>query len=98
MHKNNWKQVENQFFKNRDGSVLQRGKKQGVVTQQSHIQLHDTIPISLSVISMGYGPSARLPISIINPRRACAARVTVVGSVCVCPLPSICLRERAIVL
>ena len=37
---------------------------------------------------------------LVNPRRACAARVTVVGSVClsVCPLPSICLHERAIAL
>ena len=54
MHKKDWKQVENQFFKNKEGLELQRGKKQGVVTQQSHIQLHDTIPISLSVISMGH--------------------------------------------
>ena len=28
---------------------------------------------------------------IINPRRACAARVTVVGSVCVCVCVCVCL-------
>ena len=37
MHKKYWKQVEKLFFQNeggyRDGSKLQKGKKQGVVTQ-----------------------------------------------------------------
>ena len=28
--------------------------------------------------------------SVINPRRACAARVTVVGSVCVCVCVCVC--------
>ena len=49
---NKWK---NHFFQNeggyRDGLELQQGKKQGVVTQQNHTELHDTIPISLSIIS-----------------------------------------------
>ena len=49
----------------RDGSELQKRKKQGVVTQQSHMQLHDTIATSLSVNSVVYGPSARLQLSII---------------------------------
>ena len=42
-----------------------KGKKQGVVTQQTHIQLHDTIPISLSVISVVHGPSAKPSLRII---------------------------------
>ena len=37
MHKKYWKQVEKSFLQNeggyRDGSKLQKGKKQGVVTQ-----------------------------------------------------------------
>ena len=31
---------------------------------------------------------------IINPRRACAARVTVVGSVCLCVCVSVCLLSH----
>ena len=47
----------------------------------------------------GGGGGKSVQHSLINPRRACAARVTVVGSVCpsvclsVCPLLSICLHE-----
>ena len=37
------------------------------------------------------------PISVINPRRACAERVTVVVScVCVCVCMYVCLSEHAI--
>ena len=32
--------------------------------------------------------------SVINPRRACAARVTVVGSVCLCVCVSVCLLSH----
>ena len=32
--------------------------------------------------SEGYGSCLSVCLSVINPRRACAARVTVVGSVC----------------
>ena len=35
---------------------------------------------------------------LVNPRRACAARVTVVGSVCVCLLSQISLLEHLFVL
>ena len=53
---------------------------------------------SVSIVSIEYVVSAVLVmsvVSVVNPRRACAARVTVVGSVClsVCPLLSICLHE-----
>ena len=46
---------------------------------------------------VGYFPSA---VTVINPRRACAARVTVVGSVClsVCLLSHISPTERLFVL
>ena len=54
--------MEKSFLQNeggyRDGSELQKRKKQGVVTQKSHIELLDTIPISLSLISVVYGLSA----------------------------------------
>ena len=32
---------------------------------------------------------------VINPRRACAARVTVVGSVCLCVCMSVCLSVKS---
>ena len=58
-----------------------------------------------SIVSCMFSHAYEHPTSeVVNPRRACAARVTVVGSVClsvclsVCPLPSFCLHERAIVL
>ena len=35
---------------------------------------------------------------IINPRRACAARVTVLGSVCVCVCVSVCIHKKVSVL
>ena len=31
---------------------------------------------------------------LVNPRRACAARVTVVGSVCLCVCVSVCLLSH----
>ena len=37
-------------------------------------------------------------ICVINPRYACAARVTVVGCLCVCPLVNISCLERLFVL
>ena len=44
-------QVEKSFLQNeggyRDGLELQKGRKQGLVTQESHTELHDTIPMSL---------------------------------------------------
>ena len=47
--------MEKSFLQNEggywDGSELQKGKKQGVVTQKSHIELHDTIPISVYGLS-----------------------------------------------
>ena len=42
-------------------------------------------------------PEVRLYTRVINPRCACAARVTVVGSVCVCPLLNISPLERLFV-
>ena len=43
-----------------------------------------------------YKASACLAICIlvVNPRRACAARVTVVGSVCVCVCVCVCLSVK----
>ena len=43
-----------------------------------------------TALAMNAPRNQQLGISMINPRRACAARVTVVGSVC----PSVCLCVR----
>ena len=48
-----------------------------------------------SIYMTRYIPITSVCIDIcINPRRACAARVTVVGSVCVCVCLSVCLLSH----
>ena len=75
------------------------GRKQCVIRLERHTNLRVTIPISLSMSNIYKTEDIKMVwcsfvcvMTLVNPRRACAARVTVLGlSVCL----SVCLSVRA---